>query len=150
MESYYQKRNRQHNIRHQLIIHMHAAPHPSQFIAKEISDNIRHFSAEAESVGQLHPEVLNTIYKQNWFNLFVPKEHGGLGLHLADGLQILEGLAWSDGSAGWIVTLCSGANYFIGFLEPEAAKEIFNDPHACLAGSGHPSGIAKKSKTAMK
>src|SRR5687767_9677742 len=109
---------------------MHAASHPSQFIAKEISDNIRYLSAQAEERRQLHPEVLDIIYKQNWFNLFVPKEHGGLGLELTAGLQIQEALAWTDGSAGWTVTLCSGANYFIGFLTPEVTKNIFNDPLA--------------------
>jgi hypothetical protein len=29
--------------------------HPSQFIAKEISDNIRYFSAEAETLGEEYP-----------------------------------------------------------------------------------------------
>lgn len=146
MEPDHQKRNREPIIRHQLIIHMHSVPHPSTFIPKEISDNIRSLSAEAEASGQLHPEALNIIYEQNWFNLFVPTEHGGLGLLLPDGLHIQEALAWTDGSVGWTVTLCSGANYFIGFLEPEVAKEIFNDSHVCLAGSGHPSGIARKTK----
>jgi indole-3-acetate monooxygenase len=115
-------------------------------LQKKISDNIRHLSAEAETLRQLQPAQLEIIYKQNWFNLFVPKEHGGLGLTLTAGLQIQEALAWTDGSSGWTVTLCSGANYFIGFLEPEAAKEIFNNPEVCFSGSGHPSGIAKKIK----
>ena len=44
------------------------------------------------------------------------------------------------------MTLCSGANYFIGFLSPEATKNIFQDRRVCFAGSGHPSGIAKKIK----
>lgn len=128
---------------------MHVS-HPSQFIAKEISTAIRNGSAEAEALKQLPPEVLNIIYKQNWFNLFVPKDHGGLGLSLTDGLQIQEALAWADGSTGWTVTLCSGANYFIGFLSPEATKKIFNHPHVCLAGSGHPSGVAKTTKDGYK
>ena len=29
-------------------------------------------------MGQLHPEQLQIIYEQNWFNLFVPKQYGGL------------------------------------------------------------------------
>ena len=125
---------------------MHAMPHPSQFIAKEISGNIRSRSAEAEASGQLHPEVLNIIYRNNWFNLFVPTEHGGLGLPFLNGLHIQEALAWTDGSAGWTVTLCSGANYFIGFLAPDASKEVFKNSHVCLAGSGRPSGVARKVK----
>ena len=143
MEPDHQKRIDQRDIRHQLIIHtciLHS------LFQKKFQTISAIFQRQAEALGQLHPAQLEIIYKQNWFNLFVPKEHGGLGLHLKEGLQIQEGLAWTDGSAGWTVTLCSGANYFIGFLSPEVAKEIFKDPHVCLAGSGHPSGIARKIK----
>ncbi len=62
---------------------------------------------------------------------------------LPSALRIEEALAWADGSMGWTVTLCSGANWFIGFLCPEDSHKIFNDEKVCLAGSGRPSGIAK-------
>ncbi len=118
-------------------------PHPSFFLDAQITDLIRQFGAEAERMGALHPEQLSVIYKENWFNLYVPTEYGGLGLSLPEGLRIEESLAWIDGSTGWTVTLCSGANWFIGFLQPETAAIIFNSDKVCLAGSGRQTGIAK-------
>lgn len=119
-------------------------PHPSNFIAPELSGILRNAAAEAERQGALLPGQLDIIYQQRWFNLFVPQSLGGLGLSLSQALHLLEALAWVDGSLGWTVTLCSGAAWFAGFLEPSAATAIFSNPKVCLAGSGQPSGIAEE------
>lgn len=121
----------------------HETPHPSFFIDTRLTDTLRHFATEAERMGTLHPQQLSIIYEQKWFNLFVPESFGGLNLSLPEGLRIEEGLAWADGSTGWTVTLCSGANWFIGFLQKGMAATIFNTNHVCLAGSGRAAGIAK-------
>jgi len=124
-------------------IFMELILHPASFINSEITDIIRNNAFEAEKLVRLHDKQLEIIYSQNWFNLFVPKIFGGLELSLPDALHIEEALAWADGSTGWTVTLCSGANWFIGFLNPVAASEIYANPKVCLAGSGKVSGIAK-------
>jgi len=117
-------------------------PHASEFIPHEITDMIRSYSFEAEKSGCLCNEQLLLIYEQRWFNLYVPAQFGGLELSLPDGLKIEEALAWADGSTGWVVTLCSGANWFIGFLDAEITKKIFCNGKVCFAGSGKPSGAA--------
>jgi indole-3-acetate monooxygenase len=117
--------------------------HTSAFIEASIVDALRSFVIEAEKKGSLHDKQLKIIYQNNWFNLFVPKIYGGLELSLPEALQIEEGLAWVDGSLGWTVTLCSGANWFAGFIEAGMAKKIFSNNKVCLAGSGKPSGIAQ-------
>ena len=124
-------------------IFMSQIPHPGSFIASEITDIIRNNAAEAEKLIRLHDRQLEVIYRENWFNLFVPKIFGGLELSFPEALRVEEALAWADGSTGWTVTLCSGANWFIGFLDAGAGKEIFANPKVCLAGSGKVTGIAK-------
>ena len=118
-------------------------PHPSRSIPVALTDAIHGLSADAERSGSLHPRQLALIYEQRWFSLFVPRSYGGLEMSLPEGLRIEEGLAWADGSTGWTVTLCSGANWFIGFLRPELAKQLFGDQRVCFAGSGRASGVAK-------
>src|ERR1700749_72002 len=86
--------------------------YPSAFINKELVERLRNYSAAAEQIKSLHPEQLSIIYQQGWFKLFVPEMYGGLALPLPEALQIEEALAWTDGSLGWTVTLCSGANWF--------------------------------------
>jgi indole-3-acetate monooxygenase len=90
----------------------------------------------------LHPDQLEIIYRQGWFKFLVPAEYGGLELNLPDQVRLEESLAWANGSLGWVVTLCSGAGWFGGFLEHGAAEEILRHPQLCLAGSGAPTGTA--------
>jgi len=118
-------------------------PPPADFIDHSFTQVVRQYAAAGEQAGQLHAEQVALIYRQKWFNLFVPTTYGGLGLSLPEGLKVEESLAWADGSTGWTVTLCSGANWFLGFLQPGVAKAIFNTDRVCLAGSGRASGIAK-------
>ncbi|MFD1632076.1 acyl-CoA dehydrogenase [Pseudopedobacter beijingensis] len=103
---------------------------------------IRKYAAESETLGKLHPEILNLIYEQNWFNLYVPKIYGGLEKPLSEILRLEENLAKADGSLAWTVTLCSGAAWFAGFLDPQLAIDIFSDSKVCFAGSGATGGTA--------
>ena len=122
---------------------MNPIPHPSSFIDPQSANILRQYTAEAEEMRSLHPEQLAVIYQNRWFNLYVPVEYGGLNLSLPEGLPIQEALAWADGSVGWTVTLGSGANCFIGFLQQDTAAALFSSEKVCLAGSGRPSGIAR-------
>lgn len=91
-------------------------------------------------------EVLAWIQKENLWNLWVPKCYGGLEKSFAEGLRKLKSLAKIDGSLGWTITLCSGANYFIGNLQEDTAESIFLNPKGpvCLGGSGGVFGLAEK------
>jgi hypothetical protein len=124
--------------------------HPSACVPAHLSAGLRAGAAEAERLGALLPGQLDIIYHQQWFNLFVPQSYGGLGLSLPEALRLEEALAWTDGAVGWTVTLCSGAAWFIGFLEAKAARAIFSHPNACLAGSGQASGVAEVLKGGYK
>jgi len=93
----------------------------------------------------LPPEVLDWIKEENLWNIWVPKTYGGLELSLSQGLSKLRELAKIDGSLGWTITLCSGANYFIGNLQQCKAQDIFVNAETspCLGGSGGVSGTAE-------
>lgn len=94
--------------------------------------------------GKISVEVFNIILQKKYFQIWVPKIYGGLGLSLLEGLSILQRLAQIDGSLGWFVTLCSGANFFSRNLQPDLAREIFLDKNTCFGGSGFIGGTAEK------
>lgn len=103
---------------------------------------IRELAGLSEAQGSLHPEILELVYRKQWFKLFVPRVYGGPGLLLPEILKLEEALASQDGSLAWTVTLCSGAAWFAGFLDPGLAKEVFANPKVCFAGSGAVGGTA--------
>lgn len=112
----------------------------------KLKDNMQRYRELCFGKQELPKEVLEGIAKENLWNLWVPKSYGGLELSLTGGLKTLRHLAQVDGSLGWTVTLCSGANFFIGNLPKETANEIFNDPKepVCFGGSGGVFGTAER------
>ncbi len=115
---------------------------PSLYLDDASVSCLRDHAFEAEKTGALHEAQLNEIYRQNWFRMFLPKSMEGLECSLPEVLQTEEALASADGSTAWVVTLCSGAGWFVGFLDPSLCEQIASTPKACIAGSGAPTGTA--------
>ncbi|UKT64341.1 acyl-CoA dehydrogenase family protein [Pedobacter mucosus] len=116
-------------------------------ITQTWQEKVKEFASQSEDLGDLHPEILELAYQEQWFKLFVPKIYGGAGKKLPEILRLEETLAQADGSLGWTITLCAGAAWFAGFLDPTLAEEVFADRKVCFAGSGAVGGSAKKTAT---
>ena len=109
-------------------------------------EELRTLCADAEAAGALTPDILKIIYKEKWFKLFIPKDWRGLQLSLPEALQYEEQLAYIDGSLGWAVTLCAGANLFAGYIDDPNAQKIFSHSKVCFGGSGAATGVASITK----
>lgn len=112
-------------------------------LEKSLIDRIVSLRSEGIAGKQLSPSQLALVYQENWFNLWVPKDLGGLAAPFSTGLKFLRELAYWDGGLGWTVTLCAGANMFAGFLSPATARDIWKEPKVCLGGSGQVNGRAR-------
>ena len=99
---------------------------------------------EMENIGELSSDILDIIYNNGLFKLFVPKELGGKMLSLPEGLRVFEEASRINGSFGWLVTIGAGGGFFVPFIESTVCEQLFFDKKAVIAGSGTASGIAKK------
>lgn len=115
-----------------------------QWISVEDTALLAEEAARAESQGGLTDAQLSVIHRICLFKLFVPKDLGGLAMELPEALRLEEGLASLDGSLGWTVTLCSGASWFVGFMDPSVVSDVFADAAVCFGGSGMASGVATR------
>lgn len=106
--------------------------------------NINSIRQQLLNVDSFNQSILDLIHNEKWLNIWVPKQYNGLGLPFSDGLQLLQSIAKIDGSLGWFVTLCSGANYFSRNLKPETAFKLFSSQKTCFGGSGMLGGTAEK------
>jgi len=120
--------------------------HPISLLKPEWTNVIRNEAANAEKQGKLTKKQLGLIYDQEWFKMLTPSTYGGKQLSLPDAMAIEEALACADGSLGWSVTLCAGAGWFGGFINPEVATSLFSNEKACIAGSGSVMGTAELKK----
>jgi alkylation response protein AidB-like acyl-CoA dehydrogenase len=117
--------------------------HPAAQLQEAWIHTIRDQAKEAEAAGRLQPAQLQLAYAQQWFKMLVPEQYTGSALVLPQVVRLEEAIAWADGSMGWVVTLCSGAGWFGGFITPALAQQIFAGADACLAGSGAATGTAE-------
>ncbi|KQS93328.1 hypothetical protein ASG21_10155 [Chryseobacterium sp. Leaf394] len=99
---------------------------------------------EMLGASEVSPQIMNLIHDQRLLQIWVPKKYGGLGFRLNQGLQILFDWSKIDGSLGWMLTLCSGANFFSRNLKPEIATTLFSNSKTCFGGSGMIGGTAEK------
>lgn len=99
---------------------------------------------EMHGASKVSPTIINQIYSERLLQIWVPKRYGGLGFRLNQGLEILFDWSKVDGSLGWMLTLCSGANFFSRNLKTNIAKELFSNPRTCFGGSGMIGGTADK------
>ncbi|WP_265428699.1 hypothetical protein [Chryseobacterium sp. YIM B08800] len=107
------------------------------FTPKEIREKMYGASEVPQS-------IIDQIYHERLLQIWVPKRYDGLGCRLNQGLQILFDWSKIDGSLGWMLTLCSGANFFSRNLNPNIAKELFSNSKTCFGGSGMIGGTAEK------
>lgn len=105
---------------------------------------IKERALEIEQLGMLPKDILETIYEQQLFKLFIAKELGGKDLDLIEGIKVFQHMSALDGNFGWLVTIGTGGNMFIPTLNQEMGEEIFSPCDAVIAGSGYPTGIAEK------
>lgn len=117
--------------------------HPASILLPSQVELIKEHAPIAEQQKDITPAMLDMIYEQGWFRILVPKVYGGLQMSLPEVVQLEEAISMTDGSLGWVLTLCAGAGWFGGFLSPDFAKDIFANPKVCLAGSGAATGTAE-------
>lgn len=117
---------------------------PAEILESFATEGIRDEAFQAESQRNLTKKQQDIIHRYGWLNMYVPKEYGGLELSFPEILRMEESLSWADGSTAWVVTLCSGAAWFVGFLDPALASQIFANTKVCFAGSGAVTGTANK------
>src|ERR1700744_6376495 len=97
---------------------MNELPHPSTNLDPKIVAALRSDALHAAQNGKFTKAQVSLIHQQKWLKALVPSHYGGQELALPDVLHLEEALAWTDGSIGWMVTLCAGAGWFGGFMDP--------------------------------
>jgi alkylation response protein AidB-like acyl-CoA dehydrogenase len=116
---------------------------PEEYLEDKVIEALRGDADAAEMEGKLTTRQLDIIHEQGLLNLYVPSSFGGLERTLPEILKTEESLARLDGSLAWVITLCSGASWFIGFLDPSLRNVIFKGERVLIAGSGAVTGTAE-------
>ena len=89
--------------------------------------------------------ILTEFGRAGLMRLIVPTELGGLGRHPAEFIEFTRRVSYEHPSAGWVAMTCNEeAEIFAAYLEPASVAAFYADhPHAVIAGSGVPKGVAR-------
>ncbi len=90
----------------------------------------------------LSPTLVDAIVAGGLFRLWLPRRLGGAELDPVPGLQVISALSALDGSVGWTVMVSAAYGLFAGRLPARAARRVFGDRRAVVAGQLAPRGRA--------
>ncbi len=94
----------------------------------------------------LSPRLVDALVDAGLFRLWTPRRLGGAELDPVSGLRVIAAVAALDGSVGWNVMVASAHGFLAGRLPAGAAREVFGDRRAVVAGQLEPGGIAEAVK----
>jgi indole-3-acetate monooxygenase len=117
-----------------------SAPDPPLDLAARLGAKVAPRSAEIEASRTLPPDIVADLAAAGLFKLFVPARYGGAEVSAADGLAVMEELAYHDGSTGWCVMIAMTTGLIAGFLPPSHAVEIYGPRGAVTGGFAAPMG----------
>ncbi len=112
--------------------------------ALRISELAKAEAEEAQKNRNVSPALVNEIKKTGIFKLCIPRALGGLEAHPMDTLDVIDTIAQGDGSAAWVVMVCSATAIIAGYLTDEFSQEIYGGDGAVTCGVTAPSGRAKR------
>lgn len=91
----------------------------------------------------LPEEVIEVLFDEKLFKLFIPKSLGGLEKSLPEASRLIEAIAELDGSTAWLVQIGAGGGYFTPFFDPAFCQEHVSSDRFVIAGSGAPAGTGE-------
>lgn len=112
--------------------------------SEKIVNKIRSYASEMDQTGSIPPELIEWMFEEKLFKLFVPEELGGRMLDLPAALQVFEEVSEIEGNLGWLTAIGSGGGMFVPYIQNQYAEPLFSDKKAVIAGSGYPQGSAEK------
>jgi alkylation response protein AidB-like acyl-CoA dehydrogenase len=110
---------------------------------RELAPVIAARAGEIEAARRLPGDLLDELVAAGCFRMLRPTSHGGLGVDLASGMQVLEELGRADASVGWTVAIGSAAWLDFADLPRSTFDAVFGaNPDAVIAGAINPTGRA--------
>ena len=92
--------------------------------------------AEIEKARRLPLDLIDQLKAAGVFRMFVPESHGGLGVDIRVGMDILEAIARADGSAGWTAMIGSESPHLLALLPRDRFDAIYAAGPDVIIGGG--------------
>jgi len=100
---------------------------------RELGPEIAAAAGEIERLRDIPEALFDRLIERDLFRLLLPRAYVGAELDPPQYMRILEEVAKSDASVAWCLGQNNVCAMVAAYLEPAAAKEIFDSPRSILA-----------------
>ncbi len=97
---------------------------------------------EIHKLRNIPVDLMDKVKKAGLVKLWAAKTYGGQEAPVSRVAEVLQTLAYHNGSLAWVTGVTGCSSLFSGFLEKEKAKPLFEDPLAMIGGFAGPAGVA--------
>src|ERR1700730_15370173 len=101
--------------------------------ARALAPLIAREADEIERTRRLTEPVFSALIENELYRVLLPQSLGGAEAPPEIFMQMLEEVAKADASTAWCLGQCSVCAMTAAYLDPDAAREIFNAPSGILA-----------------
>ncbi|HEX8092395.1 acyl-CoA dehydrogenase family protein [Jatrophihabitans sp.] len=109
---------------------------------EELAGRLRDRGAEIEQDRRLPADVVAALRQARVFQLWMPRELGGLEAEPAAVLQVVETLSAADGSTGWCAATGLASNVVGAFVPEAGARQLYPTGQEMAGGALMPGGRA--------
>jgi len=118
--------------------------HPLLATAHELAPRVAARSNEIEAARRLPADLAHELAQAGLFRMLIPEAYGGLELHPAAFLEVIEVIARADGSTGWCVMIGAATAMVSAWLPEANARAIYEPREAITGGVAAPMGRAER------
>jgi indole-3-acetate monooxygenase len=110
---------------------------------ESIAPILAEHATSSEKLGRLDAAPIEAVRSTRLLHMLCPRELGGLEVHPATYILVLEALARIDGSTGWTIGILGSSLFAGGYLPRATTRRIFADGIPPIAASLLPKGRAE-------
>ena len=110
--------------------------------AAALAPQIRSQADAIEAARRVPAPIIEELSRAGLLRMTVPRALGGAEASPETMVRAIETIARADASAGWCVMVHATSALASAWLDDDAAREIFGDPHAIACGVFAPTGKA--------
>jgi len=112
--------------------------------ALALAPEIESRAAEIAALRRLPADLVLKLKQAGAFRMLMPRAWGGPEMTPREQNEVIEIYSRADASVGWCVMIGSDSGFFVGLMEEAAARELYPDLDAVVAGAASPLGRAER------
>ncbi|MGH8012692.1 MAG: acyl-CoA dehydrogenase family protein [Candidatus Binataceae bacterium] len=105
---------------------------------RALEPRIRQSAQVIEAERRLPPDLARELMEARVFRMGVPRVYGGPELDPMGQVRVVEELARSEGSVGWLSMISTAGSFLAAFFDPAVAQRFFGSADSVLAGNLRP------------